>query len=158
MLICLTLLKAHGLLPARFLCPWDFPGKNTTVHCHFLLWGDLPHPGIKPASPALTGGFFITEPPGKPHPEYYPLGNNQHLCLGLTSGCKGHSLSIVNDGQGLREFRELWLKCESKSSWGGRRRGGDGSRIGSQGRVTVGPSCLSLNLQVLSEALVPFET
>ena len=30
---------------------------------------DLPAPGIKPvspASPALAGGFFITEPPGKP--------------------------------------------------------------------------------------------
>jgi len=24
---------------------------------------DLPDPGIKPASPALAGGFFTTEPP-----------------------------------------------------------------------------------------------
>ena len=23
---------------ARFLCPWDFPGKNTGVGCYFLLW------------------------------------------------------------------------------------------------------------------------
>ena len=21
----------------RLLCPWDFPGKNTSVGCHFLL-------------------------------------------------------------------------------------------------------------------------
>ena len=28
--------------------------------------GDLPGPGIEPASPALAGGFFTTEPPGKP--------------------------------------------------------------------------------------------
>ena len=27
--------------------------------------GDLPRPGIKPMSPALAGGFFATEPPGK---------------------------------------------------------------------------------------------
>ena len=27
--------------------------------------GDLPDPGIKPASPALACGFFTTEPPGK---------------------------------------------------------------------------------------------
>ena len=27
--------------------------------------GDLPDPGIKPASPVLTGGFFTAEPPGK---------------------------------------------------------------------------------------------
>ena len=29
--------------------------------------GDLPDPGIEPASPALAGGFFTTEPPGKHH-------------------------------------------------------------------------------------------
>ena len=28
--------------------------------------GNLPNPGIEPASPALAGGFFTTEPPGKP--------------------------------------------------------------------------------------------
>ena len=28
--------------------------------------GDLPNPGIEPVFPALAGGFFTTEPPGKP--------------------------------------------------------------------------------------------
>ena len=28
--------------------------------------GDLPEPGIEPASPALAGGFSTTEPPGNP--------------------------------------------------------------------------------------------
>ena len=28
--------------------------------------GDLPDPGIKPASPALAAGFLTTEPQGKP--------------------------------------------------------------------------------------------
>ena len=28
--------------------------------------GDLPDPGIEPTSPALVGGFFTTEPSGKP--------------------------------------------------------------------------------------------
>ena len=35
--------------------------------------GDRPDPGIKPASPvapALVGGLFTTEPPGKPHVAY----------------------------------------------------------------------------------------
>ena len=31
------------------------------------MW-DLPRPGIEPVSPAPAGGFFTTEPPGKPHP------------------------------------------------------------------------------------------
>ena len=32
-------LQPHGLQPTRFLCPWDFPGKDTGVGCHFLLQG-----------------------------------------------------------------------------------------------------------------------
>ena len=54
--------------PARLLCPWNFPGKNTGVGCCFFLQGILPT-GIKtasPWSPALAGRFFITESPGKP--------------------------------------------------------------------------------------------
>ena len=34
-------LQSHGLQPARLLCPWDFPGKNTGVGCHFLLQGSF---------------------------------------------------------------------------------------------------------------------
>ena len=37
----------------RLLSPWDFPGKNAGVGCHFLLQGNLPNPEIKPVSPTL---------------------------------------------------------------------------------------------------------
>ena len=30
-------LRPHGQQAARFLCPWDSPGKNTEVGCHLLL-------------------------------------------------------------------------------------------------------------------------
>ena len=30
-------LQCHGLRPARLLCPWDSPGKNTGAGCHSLL-------------------------------------------------------------------------------------------------------------------------
>ena len=30
-------LQPHELKLARLLCPWNFPGKNTGVGCHFLL-------------------------------------------------------------------------------------------------------------------------
>ena len=30
-------LQPHGLQPTRLLSPWDIPGKNTGVGCHFLL-------------------------------------------------------------------------------------------------------------------------
>ena len=42
--------------------------KNTGVGCHFLLWGDLPDPGIEPESPmppALPAGSLPAEPSGK---------------------------------------------------------------------------------------------
>ena len=29
--------RPHGLQPARLLCPWDFPGKNFGMGCHFFL-------------------------------------------------------------------------------------------------------------------------
>ena len=34
------------------MCPWDSSGKNTGVGCHALPPGDLPDPGMEPASPA----------------------------------------------------------------------------------------------------------
>ena len=34
-------LQPHALYSARLLCPWDFPGKNIGVNCHFLLQGIL---------------------------------------------------------------------------------------------------------------------
>ena len=46
-------------------CPWDSPGKNTGVGCHFLL-EDLPDTGIKPRSPTLQADSFLSEPPGAP--------------------------------------------------------------------------------------------
>ena len=37
-----SLLQPHVLQPARVLCPWNFPGKNTGVGSHFLLKGIFP--------------------------------------------------------------------------------------------------------------------
>ena len=39
LLFRLAVFRSHRLKPARFLCPWDFPGKNTGVGCYFLLQG-----------------------------------------------------------------------------------------------------------------------
>ena len=34
---CLTVCDPHRRQPIRVPCPWDSPGKNTGVGCHFLL-------------------------------------------------------------------------------------------------------------------------
>ena len=41
-------LQPHGLQPARLLCPWDSPGKNTGVGCHFLLQENFLTQGSNP--------------------------------------------------------------------------------------------------------------
>ena len=50
----LTAFSVHGILQSRILEWVTMPFSR-----------DLPDPGIEPASPALAGGFFTTEPPGK---------------------------------------------------------------------------------------------
>ena len=59
----------YGLYPARLLCPWDAPGKNTEwVAMPFSR--DLLDPGLEPVfpvAPALQADtfFFNAKPPGK---------------------------------------------------------------------------------------------
>ena len=62
---CPALLRLHGLWPARFLCPWDFPGKNPGVCCHFLLQGIF-LTRDQTCIACVSRWFFTTEPPGKP--------------------------------------------------------------------------------------------
>ena len=45
----------HGILQQKYWSGLPCPSP-----------GDLPHPGIKPVSPAMVGRFFTTEPTGKP--------------------------------------------------------------------------------------------
>ena len=35
-------------MPTSFLCPWNFPGKNTGAACHFLLQGIFLIQGLNP--------------------------------------------------------------------------------------------------------------
>ena len=56
-------LQPYGLQPIRSLYPWDSPGKNIGIGCHFPPPGDLSEPGIEPTSPrssALADRFFAT--------------------------------------------------------------------------------------------------
>ena len=64
---CLTLLQPHGLYVAhQALLPRGFPRQEYWSGLPFPSPGDLPDSGIKLASPVLAGGFFTTEPLGKP--------------------------------------------------------------------------------------------
>ena len=41
-------LRPHGLKPTKLLSPWNFPGKNTGVGCHFHLQRIFPTQGVNP--------------------------------------------------------------------------------------------------------------
>ena len=43
--------------------------------------GDLPDPGMEPESSALAGGFFTTEPPGKPMTNMDNVLKNKDITL-----------------------------------------------------------------------------
>ena len=68
---CPALLWSHGWGPARLLCPWDFPGKNTGAGCHSLLQGMFPN------WDQTCVLLDRTETPGKPKVQI-------HSCLFLT--------------------------------------------------------------------------
>ena len=71
-------LEIPWTLATRFLCPWDFPGKNTSVGCHFLLQKIFPTQASTHVSLCLLhwrADSLPLVPPGKPHPPKtpYPL-------------------------------------------------------------------------------------
>ena len=74
-------LPPDWLQPTRLLCSWDLPGKNTGVGLLFPPPGDLPDPGIEPASPELASWFFSTETPGKPNLFNKPLLSLKEVTL-----------------------------------------------------------------------------
>ena len=53
--VCSPAGSCHGTFQARIWSGLPFPTP-----------GDLPDPGVEPASPAVAGGFFTTAPLGKP--------------------------------------------------------------------------------------------
>ena len=63
----------------RFLCPWNFSGRNLRNGLPFPTPGSLPDPGIEPRSPVLADGFFTTEPPVKPETK----AGGRQFCLSV---------------------------------------------------------------------------
>ena len=56
-LCCVWLFMTPWTVPARLLCPWNSPGKNTGMSCHSFLQGIFPTQGSNPGLSHCS--FFI---------------------------------------------------------------------------------------------------
>ena len=85
-------LRPYGLLPARLLCPWD----SAT---YFSRGSSPPRDWI--CISCLAGGFFTTEPLGKPHTSFSIF--QTHYTLGF-------SLCFMHCGVIYSNIAVLWTK------------------------------------------------
>ena len=98
-------LRLHGLWPVRFLCPRDFPGKNTGVGCHFLLQGIFPTYGLNLGLLHLLPSLPLRN-----------LGNPRSGLLRLQTLPLFFSWPVLIHPSGLTLFVSLSLKAWSSCS------------------------------------------
>ena len=101
--------------PTRLLCPWNFPGKDTGVGCHFLLQGIFPrsNPNLLHEQVGSSHGRALRytkyglrtrqgkvscqrKPRRMPHKSWFKLPWNATLSLRLPVCLSSHSLFLLN--------------------------------------------------------------
>ena len=112
-----------SVVSVRLLHPWNFPGKNTGVGCHFIFYCkgssqlrdqtiDLDAGHASLASPALTGGFFTTRATWEALLEDGLEWNHQHY-----------------RGDGLLAFLSLHFRESPKPEWNHQHYRGEDSKV-----------------------------
>ena len=89
LLNCVWLFVTPWTVAHKLLCPWNFPGKNTGVGCHFLFLGVFPTQGStqeNPASSAPAGGFFTYWGTWEEHKEIIWAKKNKKACMSVQLG------------------------------------------------------------------------
>ena len=107
----LTLLRPHGLQPARLPCPWDFPGKNIAVGCHFP---SLQHWQADSLPLNHQGSPYSLLVPHKNWSRYHPDFSNVGSCNLLKS------IQLKNDRAGT-QIQNLRPRSCAKTAWRNRR-------------------------------------
>ena len=106
--LCLTLCDGR-LSPARFLCPWDFPGKNTGVGC-----------------PALLQRIFSAKWDCYKKEQAQPLGFTLNIALFLRPPCSlvwsalhtfSFSWALFPSCQVIRPFTSYCQPCPGAPVW-----------------------------------------
>ena len=81
MLSCVWFFATPWTAAPQVLLSMGFPRQEYWSGLPFPSPGDFPNAGIEPTSPALAGGFFTTELPGKPKKKYSLRGVTQHTFI-----------------------------------------------------------------------------
>ena len=118
-------LRPHGLQPARLLCPWDSPGKNTGMGSHALLQGVFLTQGSNPRLFCLRhwqvsslplshlGSPLCSHQNSRSRPQSAcPVSKQAPTPRGhLRRSPQGHSIPLL---LGLKSWRLLILLSESE--------------------------------------------
>ena len=102
-------------IAVRLLCPWDSPGKNTGVGCHFLLQGIFPTQESNPCLFCLLHwqeGSLPLGPPGKPNNLLGIKYIKPHLTLGLFKNTYSLVAQSVKNLPAVQETRVRSLGWE----------------------------------------------
>ena len=108
---CPTLLRPHELQPARFLCPWDFPGKNTRVGCHFLLQEIFPSQGSNPGLLHWQADSLSLSHLGSPIHTHIYLNIHIYMHMHKYLCTRPHTYVFGCAGSSLRAEDFLWSQC-----------------------------------------------
>ena len=78
--------QPHRRKPTRLPCPWDSPGKNTGVGCHFLLQCMKVKSESEVTQSCLTLCDPIdSSPPGSPIPEILQAGTLEWVAISFSN-------------------------------------------------------------------------
>ena len=157
--------RAPPPYPLQLLSPWDVPGKNTEVGCHFLFQGYISCTSVKEKSSAFTPAHNLhheetneiagsqmslagAQPCSLKMPVKMGIVRASRLCQGLPEpgGCPGAQ------GARGRPLEMSWL-CGRRSGRAGQGRH-TSSRVRSQGRRSH-RRCLARQHQPPGPAAVP---
>ena len=118
------------LYPTRPLCPWESPGKNTGVGCHFLLAGISPTQGSTLCL-LHCRQILHTEPPGKhgdalmPSPSSYPTRHHLPRATAalssitkVSSSCFGTSHKWSDVTTTFSEVRKILINILTRRALG----------------------------------------
>ena len=96
-------LQHRRLQPNRLLCPWDFPGKNTRVGCHFLLQEIFPTQRMNPGLLHCRQTLYHLNHQGSPVDIQVQVEANEALgSASILLDRTGEEISYPKDGRALK--------------------------------------------------------